>query len=312
MVRLTITFLLIFFISQFSTSRAQNNNYLVKIIFDEWMDTTGFSNPNNFTWTNGLITIAVSLVDTALAVLTVSEPEINMWYTLKVSNVFDRAGNLINPDKDTMGCILKYSLLPVELSSFNAKVINEKVQLKWITQTEVHNFGFEIQRSSNEEEWKRIGFVEGYGNSNSPKSYLFADDNIFGGSRFKYRLKQIDTDGSYEYSEIIEVELLPDKYALFQNYPNPFNPSTRIRYQLPVDSRVEISIFSITGEMVRELINENKQAGTYEVEFNSSDSHSGSVRNLASGVYLYRIIARSAKSNASPAFIETKKMVIIK
>ena len=145
-------------------------------------------------------------------------------------------------------------------------------------------------------EWNNIGFVEGHGKSISPKSYSFIDKSPVDGSKFKYRLKQIDNNGTYEYSKEIEVEIVPTKFALYQNYPNPFNPTTKIRYQLPKESKVIIKIYDIRGAEVITLLNEEKEAGIYEVIFNA--------RNYSSGVYFYRLQAGN--------FVETKKMVLMK
>ena len=117
-----------------------------------------------------------------------------------------------------------------------------------------------------------------------------------GGSKFKYRLKQIDTDGKYEYSDEIEVEIVPTEFALYQNYPNPFNPTTKIRYQLPKESKVVIKIYDILGAEVITLLNEKKEPGVYEVDFNA--------QHLSSGTYIYRMTAGD--------FAETKKMVLMK
>ncbi len=84
------------------------------------------------------------------------------------------------------------------------------------------------------EVWNKVGFIEGHGNSNSPKQYSFVDEKVIGGSNFAYRLKQIDIDGSYEYSDVVEVKVIPTKFVLQQNYPNPFNPTTKINYSVPV------------------------------------------------------------------------------
>ena len=186
--------------------------------------------------------------------------------------------------------------LPVELTSFSAQVNEGEVTLNWETETEVDNYGFEVQRSVfgvQSSEWIKIGFVEGHGNSNSPKQYSFADKKPVGGSNFSYRLKQIDTDGKFEYSDFVEVLLVPAEFFLSQNFPNPFNPTTKIRYQLPKESKVVIKIYDILGAEVITLLKEKKEPGVYEVELNA--------QSLPSGTYLYRII--------SGDFIETKKMV---
>ena len=190
--------------------------------------------------------------------------------------------------------------LPVELTSFTSNVISDRVQLNWQTKTEVNNYGFEIERASLSASplpvWEKIGFVNGNGNSNSPKDYLFVDKNFIGGSKFNYRLKQIDNDGQFEYSEMVEVQVVPNKFELYQNYPNPFNPSTKIRYQLPNESKVVIKIYNILGSEVMELVNSKKEAGVYEAEFNAA--------SLSSGTYIYKISADN--------FVQTKKMILLK
>ncbi|NOX19611.1 MAG: T9SS type A sorting domain-containing protein [Chlorobi bacterium] len=177
--------------------------------------------------------------------------------------------------------------LPVELTSFTAE-INEKnkVLLNWETATEINNYGFSIERKSSiklneEENWKEIGFVEGHGNSNSPKSYSFIDDNLSGGSKFVYRLKQIDVDGTFEYSEEIEIDMIPTKYELSQNYPNPFNPATKINFSLRERGTVKLFIYDILGKKIIELVNEEMEAGVYERTWNASQ--------YSSGVYIYML-----------------------
>jgi len=204
--------------------------------------------------------------------------------------------------------------LPVELNSFTASVNNSVgkhrgVFLQWETATEVNNYGFEVERTSPRPSpyqgeggkhgrgWKKIGFVQGHGNSNSPKQYSFTDSNPPGG-KIQYRLKQIDSDGKYEYSKIVDVNIdAPTQFALEQNYPNPFNPSTVISYQLPVAAgHVSLKVYDILGREVATLVNEQKAPGNYEVKFDGS--------KLASGVYIYRIEAGK--------FSDTKKLLLIK
>ncbi|MBS4034505.1 MAG: T9SS type A sorting domain-containing protein [Ignavibacterium sp.] len=204
------------------------------------------------------------------------------------------------------GTIFKYEndVIPVELVSFSASLISDKVHLNWQTATELNNFGFEIERKTDNSEWIIIGFVNGHGNSTSPKSYSFIDNTLFDGSKFTYRLKQTDIDGSFEYSNEIEVELVPAGYALHQNYPNPFNPTTNIRYELLNESNVTIKVYDILGSEIMTLVNESKKPGIYEVEFNAE--------NLSSGTYIYRISAGDAGTSAEQSFVETRKMTLIK
>jgi len=200
-----------------------------------------------------------------------------------------------------------FNALPVELSSFTASIVGQKILLNWRTETEVSNYGFEIERAvlnstsqNQNNEFIKIGFVEGCGNSNSPKTYSFTDEKPFGGGKFHYRLKQIDTDGQFEYSDIVEVEIVPAKFELFQNYPNPFNPSTKISWQSPIGSWQTLKIYDVLGNEVVTLVNEYKPAGSYEVEFQSAV---GSPQ-LVSGIYFYQLKAGG--------FVQTKKMMQLK
>ena len=161
--------------------------------------------------------------------------------------------------------------LPVELTTFSANLLDNKVELIWNTATEVNNYGFEIQRSavSNQRsEFEKIGFVDGHGNSNSPKYYSFTDKSIEASGKYSYRLKQVDIDGTFEYSDEVEVDLgLPKDYTLEQNYPNPFNPSTSISYSIPNDGNVTLSIYDVIGNEVAVLENGYKTAGNYSHNF---------------------------------------------
>lgn len=203
------------------------------------------------------------------------------------------------------------SPLPVELSSFSAAFIeNNMVQLNWQTETEINNFGFEVQRADNKpEEWKVLGFVEGNGTSNSKKYYYFIDKNILDTQKYFYRLKQIDQNGSFSYSEIKQISVaLPTLFELFQNYPNPFNPSTIIKYNLNTDNFISLKIFDILGCEVATLVNGFQTAGHHYVEFNSNQTKSN--RLLSSGIYYYVINAYS--SDGTRNFSETKKMLLLK
>lgn len=128
-------------------------------------------------------------------------------------------------------------IVPVEFVSFTTEVINNNIMLRWITATEINNMGFEIERSQNskvkiQNDWKTIGFLEGNGTTTGSKFYSFIDEDIKTGT-YLYRLRQIDFDGSFEYSNVVEVEVgVPTNYYLSQNYPNPFNPTTTINYSI--------------------------------------------------------------------------------
>lgn len=197
--------------------------------------------------------------------------------------------------------------LPVELTSFSANSIEgSKVSLNWETATEVNNYGFEIERQSvtdldktsklSEDCWTSIGFINGSGNSNSPKQYSFVDELISGGSNFAYRLKQIDIDGKFEYSDVVEVKVLPTNFVLQQNYPNPFNPETKISYSVPSTNLITLSVFDVLGREVVKLVNEIQEQGVYEAGFDASQ--------FPSGIYFYSLQAGE--------FTMTKKMMLLK
>ncbi len=200
--------------------------------------------------------------------------------------------------------------LPVELTSFSVNSVEgSKAQLEWETATEVNNYGFEVERAvltddleeiAEKTKWEKVAFVKGHGNSNSSKLYSFTDKNLLGGSKFSYRLKQIDIDGKFEYSDIIEIEILPNKYELHQNYPNPFNPSTLIRFSLPEDTQLAINIYNLLGQKVTTLLNKELKAGNHEVNFNTASAG----YNLASGVYIYSLESKN--------FSQVKKMILMK
>lgn len=207
--------------------------------------------------------------------------------------------------------------LPVELTSFSASVEQNKVTLNWQTATEVNNYGFEVERTSPRPSpyqgegvqqlpdgrgWETIGFIEGAGNSNSPKSYSFVDNQV-ASTTLSYRLKQIDIDGKFTYSKEITVEAaaLPTEFALSQNYPNPFNPVTTIKYAIPekasrITHNVSLVVYNLLGQEVATLVNEQKPAGNYEVKFDAS--------NLASGIYLYKL--------QTGEFSSVKKLILMK
>ncbi len=193
------------------------------------------------------------------------------------------------------------AIVPVELTSFDAKMIDNKVVLNWSTATELNNQGFEIQRKFEKSDWAAIAFKSGSGTTTEVTNYSF-EDNIseYRQAILYYRLKQIDFNGDYEFSNEVEVSLIPEVFSLEQNYPNPFNPNTVINYQLPVNSFVTLKVYDLLGNEAATLVNEQKSAGRYEVEFQST---AGSLQ-LSSGVYICKLQAGD--------YIASKKMLLIK
>ena len=215
------------------------------------------------------------------------------WGTIGTTNADINASELIwNFFKD-------YKLstnIPVELISFTAVANGKELTLNWTTATEMNNQGFEVQRKFASNDFVTVGSVKGHGTTTSPNNYTYIDKLIDGGKYF-YRLKQIDFSGTFEYSDVIEVEVRSvDKFALEQNYPNPFNPTTTIGYVLQEKSAAKLTLLNSLGEEVAVLVNEEQDKGYHKVEFDGS--------KLTSGVYFYRI--------QSGSFIDTKKMALLK
>lgn len=247
---------------------------------------------------NGDSCVAVSYVGTYY----------NVFYGTNVYYGYVASGSLYAPTGILFQTVNNWvnstsGVLPVTLKSFTSSVNKNSVELKWTTISETNNSGFDIERKNlNEGTWNLISNVKGVGNSNSEKNYSYGDNNLQSG-KYSYRIKQIDFNGNYQYYNLQgDVTVgVPSKYELGQNYPNPFNPSTRINFDLPLDSKVSMIIYDVTGREIKRLIsNEIRQAGYYTVELNGS--------SLSSGVYFYRINAEGS----GKSFIMTKKMVLVK
>ncbi len=193
--------------------------------------------------------------------------------------------------------------VPVELTSFTAAYENNRVKLSWITATETNNRGFDIERKSQSSEWTRIGSTSGNGTSTGMNSYNYEDYTITSGI-YAYRLKQTDFDGTSSYSKTVEINTNNlSEFSLNQNYPNPFNPSTKISFSLPLTSNVNLSVFNVLGEKVAVLINEVRNPGKYDLNFNGS--------GITSGIYIYRIEAVPV-TRQTAGFVSIKKMTLIK
>ncbi len=192
------------------------------------------------------------------------------------------------------------NIVPVELTSFNAQLINNSVSLNWKTATETNNKGFEVQKIKNSKvksknEWEIIGFINGNGTSAAEHGYSFNDFNLAPGN-YQYRLKQIDFNGNFTYSKVLEVSVSPNSFSLSQNYPNPFNPSTNIGFSISDFGFVTLKVYNIQGKEVATLINKEMQPGSYQIKFDGS--------NLASGIYFYKL--------SSGNYHQVKKMILMK
>ena len=187
-------------------------------------------------------------------------------------------------------------VVPVELTSFTATAGAKSITLNWKTSTETNNRGFEVQRKTSNSGWTDISFVNGNGTSTQSHEYSYTDNNLESG-KYSYRLKQVDMDGSFEYSKVVEANIdAPAKFELAQNYPNPFNPTTKIDFSVPSNSNVKLTVYNVLGQQVSVLVNGFMKSGNHTVDFNAA--------GLNSGLYFYKL-----ESNGTSL---VKKMMLVK
>lgn len=185
--------------------------------------------------------------------------------------------------------------------SLTAVLNNEMVKISWKDKSE-NETGFIVERSSG----NNFYVID----TLAANTIEYSDSAIIIDSSFSYRVKAFNQHAVSEYSNevsimitsVAEKNTIPNEYTLYQNYPNPFNPATQIKYGLPVESMVRIQVFSITGELIKELINTLQTAGYYELSFNAG--------NLSSGIYFLLIATTS--SNGSKNFRAVRKMLLLK
>ena len=185
--------------------------------------------------------------------------------------------------------------LPVELTSFNALLSGSDITLQWETASELNNAGFQLEMQFRGNEYAPVAFIEGNGTTQSTRYYSHTLPGLSAGL-YVFRLKQIDFDGTFAYSEALSISVNPPAYSLGQSYPNPFNPQTRIEYVVPVASNVELTVFDLLGKKVHTLVNAQQLPGTYSVLFDAGD--------LPNGTYIYRLKAG--------LFEESKTMVLLR
>lgn len=285
------------------TGSSSSPNFLYAINDDStaWHQTAYASNASALPTglTDGISAVAINEIDNAVYSGTISSDKAQL--RLDVGTNSNWSGS--DATRQTMPT--GQWALPVELESFGGKYLGGTINLFWRTATEINNYGFEIERIRKEEfgnvGWLKIGFVNGVGNSNSPKDYTFRDMSATSGA-YHYRLKQIDNDGQFTYSKEVEVELeSPTAYALEQNYPNPFNPTTTLEFSLPEAARISIKLYDILGRELITLLEGNYSSGFHRYVFDAS--------KLASGAYVYQL---NVEANFKNSFRSTRIMTLLK
>ncbi len=223
--------------------------------------------------------------------------------TIGTSFEFGGLSNGTSPStrKELMAEIIEFfglGIIPVEFISFEADFDESGINLNWETATEINNSGFEVQKSSDNKTYQRIGFVEGKGTTTEMQKYTFTDAGVKGKGKYYYRLKQINLDGTESFSDVLEVDynIVPTVFSLSQNYPNPFNPLTTIEFGIPKEAKVTLKIYDALGSEVETIVNDKMEPGYYKYLWNAL--------NYASGVYFYRLTAGS--------FVSTKKLLLLK
>jgi len=222
-----------------------------------------------------------------------------------------------NSDGETRDLSVDFSAtwdVPVaaELASFASRItIDEDVLLQWSVASQSNNLGWEVFRSTDNRVFTKVSdLIVGEGTSDEFSSYSYTDGNLPIADVLYYYLNQIDLDGTMTRSQVVEVLLsptavsqqaLPLVNSLKQNYPNPFNPETTISYDLSAESVVTLTIYDISGQVIRSVVNNQAMsAGQYKSVWDGRDERGVKV---ASGVYFYQL--------QSENFIAKKKMTLL-
>lgn len=189
------------------------------------------------------------------------------------------------------------TLLPVELTRFDAVLDAREALLTWETASETNNAGFEIQHRYLDAAFEPLGFVEGYGTTEQPQAYRYRIDDLEPG-RHAFRLRQIDFDGTFEYSPEVEVLVeMVERFVIEPVYPNPFNPEAQFRFALQREQQVRVDLYDMLGRRVKALYEGRPPAGQmHTVRIDGG--------TLPSGLYVVRVQGET--------FAETQQVLLLK
>ena len=188
--------------------------------------------------------------------------------------------------------------LPVEISSFELlDVRDESMTLQWVTESELNNLGFILERRSALTDWLQIASyltdssLEGQGTVSHRTTYVYEDEGVEVDQVYDYRLADVDVHGNVEYHSLQLMGVssssnMPEQFLLYPNYPNPFNPVTTIRYDLPEDGNVSLVIHDVTGSVIRQLVKGRKEAGHHRLTWDGTNDQG---RKVSAGIYLCSI-----------------------
>jgi hypothetical protein len=176
-------------------------------------------------------------------------PQLRMSWTVGQISTSTASGGAIIATQGFQQSFPLLSALPVELLDFTATKIEKTVELNWQTASERNNVGFEIERSSNDQNWEVIGFVEGRGNSFETQDYSFIDTAPNIGNNY-YRLKQVDFDGHYEYSSIRHILFTANNKSALSIYPNPNGGQFTVGINNPDGKRAVVQLFTSSGALI--------------------------------------------------------------
>ena len=203
--------------------------------------------------------------------------------------------------------------LPVSLSSFTGIYRNGKVILEWVTESELGNLGFILERQiKGNNSWQIIASYQtneslmGQGNSSHRKEYTFMDSNVENGVTYQYRLSNVDIDGYVSICDIFEVTIdtlpLPNETVLLPAFPNPFNSNTKISYKIDKDTNINLHVVSVLGQTIKYILKDaNQSAGSYNFYWDGKN-HAGEF--MPSGVYVIIL--------ESDSFLKSQKVLLVK